>query len=95
LIAQLTLQFVKRGRDLLRSPALLVDRGDPLLEINTGLDSSQDFVAGAKYSFEKLKLLVQELKNALIGRVVLVDEVHNDNIVLLPISMAAPDTLRE
>lgn len=54
----------------------MINRGDAFLEINTGTDGPEDFVTGAKDTFEKVKFLSEELINALISGILLVEEVN-------------------
>ena len=79
--------------DLLGLPALLVDRRDALLEVDAGLDGPEHFVAGPEHAVEQLELLGEELEDALIGRVLLVQEVDDHHVVLLAVAMAAADAL--
>ena len=78
---------------MLRCAAALVDRSDAFLEINPGLDSAEDFVAGTEYTIEQPELFVQELIDSLIGSVVLIQEVNDDHVALLSITMAPSNAL--
>src|SRR4051812_33212145 len=51
--AELELQLVERGSDLVRLPALLTDGTDPLLKVHTGPNGTEHFVARTEYTFEK------------------------------------------
>jgi len=67
--------------------------GDTLLKIYARLNTAQNLVTGNEYAAEQLKLLVEQFVNALIRRVILVHEVDDDHVMLLAISVAAPDSL--
>lgn len=71
----------------------MIDISNALLEIDAGLDRSEHLVAGAKYPFEELELLGEQLEDALIGGIFAVEEVYDDVVVTLPVAMAAPDPL--
>ena len=47
----------------------------------------------AKDSLEEAELLGEEFENPFVRFVFVVQEIHNNNIVFLPISMATPDSL--
>ena len=91
--AQLELELVEGGLDLLGLAAVLVDGGDALLEIHAGLDGAEHLVAGAEDALEELELLGQQLEDALVGRVLAVEEVDDHHVVLLAVAMAAADAL--
>ena len=90
---QLQLQSIERGLNLVGLSALLVDRCNPLLEVHAGFDGAEDFVTRAEHSLEQLELLREELEHALVGRVLPVQEVDDDDVVLLAVSVAAADAL--
>ena len=56
---QFALELVELKLDLFRRPAFLIYTDNPLLEIHTRFDRSQNFVAGAEDSVEETKFLVQ------------------------------------
>src|SRR5262249_11994038 len=55
----LSLKLIKIELNLLLSPALLVDIGDPFLEIDARTNTAQHFVAGAEDAAEQFELFVQ------------------------------------
>lgn len=69
--------------ELLERAAFLVDPRDALLEIHARFDRTEDFIAGAEDAVEKTELLVQQLVDALVGGIGLVEEVHHDHVELL------------
>ena len=72
---ELQLQLLEGGLDLVRRAARLVDVDDPLLEVDAGLDRAEHLVARAEHALEELELLGQQLEDALVGRVLPVQEV--------------------
>ncbi len=80
LVPELALELVELELDLLRRPALRVDRRDALLEVDAGLDRAQHLVAGAEHAAEEPELLVEQLMDALAGGVGLVEEVHHHDV---------------
>ena len=90
---QLPLELVELELDLLRGAALLVDGGDALLEVHAGLDRAEHFVAGAEDAVEQPELLVEQLVDALVGGVVLVEEVDDHHVEFLAVAVAAADAL--
>ena len=87
------LELVELELDLLRRAALLVDRRDALLEVHAGFDGAQHLVAGAEHAVEEPELLVEQLVDALVGGVLLVEEVDHDDVELLAVAVAAADAL--
>ena len=51
------------------------------------------FVACPKHPFKQLEFFGQELKDALVGRIFSVQKVHHNHIMLLSVTMTAPDSL--
>ena len=72
---------------------LLIDHADPVFKADAALDLTKNFVAGAENALEQVELLLQELVNALVGLVLLIEEVENNNIVLLAVAMTAANAL--
>ena len=91
--AQFELELVEGGLDLVGLAAALVDGGDALLEVDAGLDRAEHLVAGAEDALEELELLGQQLEDALVGRVLAVEEVDDHHVVLLAVAVAAADAL--
>ena len=89
----LQLELVELELNLLRAAALLVDGGDALLELHPRLDHAEHLVAGAKDAVEEAELLVEELVDAQVGGVLLVEEVDHHHVVLLTVAVTAPDAL--
>lgn len=87
------LQLVKRRLNLFRPAAVLVNAGNPFFEVDARLDGAEDLVAGTKHALEELKFLAQKLVDALIGLVFLIEEVHHDNVMALPVTMTAANPL--
>ena len=87
------LELVELKTDLLRRPALLVNRDDALLEIDTRLNRSKYLIAGTEDSIEEFEFLIQELIDPNVCGVGLVQKVHNHHIELLPVTMAAANAL--
>ena len=54
---------------------------------------AEHFVGSAEDAVEQAELLGQQLKHAAVGLVALVQEVDDDDVVLLPVAMAAADAL--
>ena len=71
----------------------MVDVIDTLFEVHAAFDGAEHFVARAENTFEQLKLFRQQLVNAPVRGVLAVEEVHYHDVVLLPVAMAATDTL--
>src|SRR5690606_1901620 len=90
---EIELELLKAGLDFVRVTAVLVDLGDAALEIDTGADGAQHFVARTKLGVEELDLLRQQFGDALVRLVAEIDEVHNHHVVLLTVAVAAPDAL--
>ena len=53
----------------------------------------EHFVARAEHPLEEPELLREQLVNALVGRVVSIEEVDDQHVVLLPVTVAAPNPL--
>jgi hypothetical protein len=81
------------GLDLLGCSTLLVDSENALLEIDAGLDAAQNVIGRTKNAIEKAKFLSEQFEYPAVGFVSLVQKIYDDNVVLLTIPMAAPDTL--
>ena len=90
---QFPLQLVKLKLDLLRRAALLVDGGDALLEVHARFHRAEHFVAGAEDAVEQAELLIEQLVDALVGGVLLVEEVDHHHVELLTVAVAAADAL--
>ena len=58
-----------------------------------GFDGPQHLVARPEYALEQLELLGEQLEHALVGLVLLIQEVDNHHIVLLSVAVAAADAL--
>ncbi len=93
LLVELGLQLVERSGDFLARTALLVHLRDALLDVDAGVDRAEDVVTSAEHAVKEPELFREQLKDALIGRVALVDEVDDDDIVLLSVSVATADAL--
>ncbi len=87
------LKLLEGGVDLVGRAALLVDGENAPLEIDTGLDAAQHFVGGTEDAVEEVELLGEQLVDAAVGLVALVEEVDDDDVVLLPVAVAAADAL--
>ena len=90
---EVELELLEAGLDFLGLSAVLVDLGDTPLEIDTGADGTQHFVASPKHALEELELLRQQLVHPCIGLIAAVDEVDHHHVVLLTVAVAAPDAL--
>jgi len=90
---QLRLQGVEGVLNLRFGPTLLVNPGNPLLEINARFDTAQDLVAGPEDTVKKLEFLGEQLVDALIGGVALVEEIDHHHVVVLAVTMAPADAL--
>ena len=90
---QLFLELVELKLNLLRRAALLIDGGDALFEIDARLDRAEHFVACAEHAIEEPEFLVEQLIDALIRRVLLVQEIDHDHVELLAVAMASADAL--
>src|SRR6218665_655998 len=86
-------KFSSRTWRVLSIAAFLVNVGNAPFKIDAGAYRAQHFVAGAEDAFEQVKLFRQQLVDARVGFVAAVDEVDDDDIVLLPVAVAAPDAL--
>src|SRR5712692_10173512 len=93
LCVQLKLQLVKRGLDFFGGAAALVDTSDPLLEIHAGFDGPQHFITRAEDPFKEQELFREELKDALVGLVCLVEEIDHHPVALLPVAVTAANAL--
>ena len=56
-------------------------------------DGAEHLVAGAEHALEELELLGEQLEDALVGLVLPVEEVDDDDVVLLAVAVAAADAL--
>jgi hypothetical protein len=65
-------QALELRLDLLGRAAILVDGDDALLELHTGFDGTEHFIACAKDAGEELEFLSQQLVDPLVGCIVLV-----------------------
>ena len=65
------LELIELELDLFGRAALLVDADDALLEVDAGLDGTQDLVAGSEDAIEEAELLREKLVDALVGGVAL------------------------
>src|SRR5262249_777704 len=79
--------------DFIRGTAALVNVRDTLLEIYTGLDSAEHLIARTEDAFKEREFFREELKDALVGCVCLIEEIDHDHIMLLPVTMTAADAL--
>ena len=82
-----------RPRRFPRRAAFLVDGEDALLEIHAGFDGAEHFVGCTEDAVEEAEFLAQQFENTAVGLVAFVQEVDDDDIVLLPVAMAAADAL--
>jgi serine protein kinase len=89
----LELKLFEAGLDFAWVPAVLVDVGDATLEVHTGANRAEHFVAGPEHALEKLKLLRQQFVHTGICLVAAIHEVDHHDVVLLPVAMATPDAL--
>lgn len=71
----------------------MVDLDDAFFKIDSGLNGAKDFVGSAEDPGEKLELGGEELEDALVGGVLGIEKVDDDDVVLLPITMTATDAL--
>jgi hypothetical protein len=83
------LELQEGSFDLFRRSALLIDREDALLEIDARLDAAEHIVGCAKHAVEQAEFLAEQLKNAPISFIALVQKIDDDNIMLLPVAMAS------
>jgi hypothetical protein len=79
--------------DLLGLPAALIDVGDPPLEVDAGADRPEHLVRGAEDPLEERELLVEQFIDPAVGLVAAVQEVHDHDVVFLPVTVASPDPL--
>ena len=93
LFIHLCLQLAECGFDLLRGPAFLVDGENALFEIDPRFDGAEHFVGRTEDAAEKAELLGQQFQHAAVSFVALVEEVDDDHVVFLAITMAAADSL--
>src|SRR5690606_40601864 len=66
---------------------------DPPLEVDAVLQRAEDLVRSAEDAVEEVELLLQQLEEACIRRVLAVEEVEHQHVVLLAIAMAPADAL--
>src|SRR5689334_4835278 len=71
----------------------MVDRSNPLLKIDARLYGAQNLIACAEHAIEQLKLLIEQLVDALIRCVGLVQEVHDNHVEFLSVTVTTADTL--
>ena len=79
--------------DLLGRAALLVDTEHARFEVDAALDLSEHVVGRAEHAIEEAELFAQQLHDAAVRLVALVEEIEHHHVVLLPVSMAATDAL--
>jgi len=85
--AEFELEFVEGILDLIRLATLAVDGGDEFFEIDAGADGTEDFVARSEDTLEEVEFLGEELVDALVGGVLFVEKVDDDDVVLLPVAL--------
>src|SRR6185503_12505594 len=90
---QVLLQFVELKLDLLGRPAFLIDAGNALFEVHAGLNGTQNLVTSSKHAVEELELLVEQLVDAPVGGILLVQKVDHHDIKLLAVAVTPPDPL--
>ena len=90
---QLELKLIELHFNLIGIPTVLINVSDALLEIDAGFDGAKNLIADTEHTGKKLKFFRQQLEYTLIGSVLAVDEIDHHNVMLLAISMAAPDSL--
>src|SRR5487761_67278 len=78
--AQFELQLVECRLDLVRLAASLIDRPDPLLEIDARLNRAENLVARAENAFEEFEFLREQLIDALIRFVLAVEKIDDDDV---------------
>lgn len=93
LLVELRLQAVERGLDLHGGAARSVDLGNTTLDVDPGLQGTEDLVASSEDTAEETQLLGEELEHTLVRGVAAVEEIHDDHVVLLSVAMAATDPL--
>ena len=73
--------------------ALLVYLGDFPFKIHTGFQSAENLIRGTEHAIKQSEFLGEQFIDTLVGCVLSVQEIDNNNIVFLPVSMAASDAL--
>ena len=86
-------QSGKACLDFFGGTAAAVDVGDAPLEVHAGAYRAQHFVAGAEDAFKELEFFLQQFVHARVGFVATINEVHHDDVVFLPVAVAAADAL--
>jgi hypothetical protein len=87
------LELVELEFDLFGGAALLVDRNDALLKVHAGFDGTDDLITGSEHSIEELELLRKKLVHTYIRGVCLIEEVDDDYIVFLSVTVASSNAL--
>src|SRR5579864_4670782 len=88
-----SLERLECGIYLFRRSAFLVYGQDAFFEIDSRFDRAEHFVRGTKYTAKQAELLGQQFQHSAVRFVPLVEEIDDDHVVLLPVTMAAAYTL--
>src|SRR5215813_9194440 len=87
------LKGVEVKLDLFGCPAGLVYACNTFFKVHTGFNAAKYFITRPEYTAEKLKLVLKQRIDPLVGGVALVEEIHHHNIVFLAVAMAPADSL--
>ena len=79
--------------NLFSRPARLIDLGNSLFEIDARFNRPQHFVTGSEHAIKQGKLFGQQFVNSLVGGIILVQKVYDNDIMFLAIAMATANTL--
>ena len=70
-----------------------VDCLNTFFKIDAGFNAAQHFIGCAKDSIKEMKLLSKQFQDTLISLIRVIQEVDDDNIKLLPVTMTAAYSL--
>lgn len=90
---QFFLQPIEGLVDFVLGAGGLDDLQDLLLEVYALFDGAKNLVAGTEHAVEQAEFLVQQFVDALLGLVLLVQEVDHGDVDLLAIAVATTDAL--
>jgi hypothetical protein len=79
--------------NIFRRSARLVDSGDSFLKVHAGFECTENLITSTKYTVKQSELLREQLEHPLIRRIPAIQKIHDNNIVLLAVSMASSNPL--
>ena len=93
LFRKFLLQQVKLNLYIFGSFAFLIDFCNAHFKIHAGLQCPQNLIRRTEYALEQLKFLRQQFIDTFVSGVFLIQEINDNDIIFLPISVATSNTL--